>query len=152
MTAKNLDSFGIDGVHPESETARVSPARQIGAGNGKPSGSEEQGDRVLASGSRTAQPGRECPYRGQGTGSRPERVGAVARPAELRGATSGEAADAGSSASQGSGEAEAGLGGEGAGGGFFARCLAQNRCPTPEERNHLPARLYAHTPELSPAH
>src|SRR5258708_3920909 len=70
--------------------------------------------------------------------------------AELRGATSGEAADAGSSASQGSGEAEAGLGGEGAGGGFFARCLAQNRGATPEERKQWRAGIYDQIREVMP--
>src|SRR5258708_23691237 len=119
-----ISSGIIDGVHPESETGRVSPAGQTGAGNGKRSGSEEQRDRVLASGGGTAQPGRECSHRGQGTGSGPERGGAVAGAAELRRTAWGEAADAGSSAGQGRGEAEAGLGRGGAGGGLFAKCLA----------------------------
>src|SRR5882672_8620142 len=107
-----MSSGTSPGVHPESETGKVSPAGQTGAGNGELKGSKTEGDRVLASGGGAVEPGRERPGRGPGPGSGPAGVGALAGPAELWRRAWGQAAEARSRAEERSGEAKAGLGGK----------------------------------------
>ncbi len=60
------------------------------------------------------------------------------------------AAAAGSQAGTGEPTAEADAGGEGAGGGFFARCLAQSRGTTPEQRQQWRSGIYDQVREVMP--
>src|SRR6185312_17294500 len=136
-------------LHPKTETVRRchTEAERSCSGRAQPR-IEGTRRRVLASG------GGENPSRREGArGGR--RVGrGCARTVSLAGsilpAGAGPETAAGSGTGQGSRPAEASAGRQGTGGGFFARCLAQNRGATPQERQRWRSGIYDQIREVMP--
>src|SRR5690242_1411716 len=108
-------------LHPESETEITSPLSRKGAASGEFKRSEATRVEVLAGGGGPGAGRRASGGSGVGFGSGSSGSGAMAGEAG-----SGDAAlrpAAGAGAGERSGAVEEGIGREGTGGGFFARCL-----------------------------